>query len=218
MKVSIVIPVLNSHEIVRRQELYWSKLNLEDVEIILVDDGSNPPLKSDIARVIPTNDFRKWTHPKARNIGIKEAKGEVLIVTDIDHILTQEIIDLAKNFKYDYGRFRRELAILDKNGELTQDRRVLRRYGVPRKQRLRVPCHILSMIVKADIMAKTGGYKENLGKHPTHDDGFMKRQLRPYKKSPDKNPDLRPKVYVFPNGRFCNGVQNPHNWFHDLER
>ncbi len=40
MRLSIIIPVLNSHEIVRRQALHWEKLNLPDnIEIIIVDDG-----------------------------------------------------------------------------------------------------------------------------------------------------------------------------------
>jgi len=45
MKVSVIIAVLNSHEVVRRQIEHFKKMELSsDVEIILVDDGSNPPL------------------------------------------------------------------------------------------------------------------------------------------------------------------------------
>jgi hypothetical protein len=47
MKLSIVIPVLDSHEIVRRQALYLGWLVGFDAEVILVDDGSNPPIEGE---------------------------------------------------------------------------------------------------------------------------------------------------------------------------
>ena len=45
MKLSIIIAVLNSQEILRRLILYWSRMSLpDDVEFIIMDDGSKPPL------------------------------------------------------------------------------------------------------------------------------------------------------------------------------
>jgi len=46
IKLSIIIPVLNSHEIVRRQIEHFKKMDLpDDIELIIVDDGSDPPLE-----------------------------------------------------------------------------------------------------------------------------------------------------------------------------
>ena len=46
IRLSIIIPVLNSHEIVRRQIEHFKKMDLpDDVELIIVDDGSDPPLE-----------------------------------------------------------------------------------------------------------------------------------------------------------------------------
>ena len=46
MKLSIVIPVLDSHEVLRRQLLHFDRMKLRrDTEIIIVDDGSDPPLE-----------------------------------------------------------------------------------------------------------------------------------------------------------------------------
>jgi len=43
MKLSIVISIYQSHEIVRRQALHFAKMGLpDDVEFIFVDDGSDP--------------------------------------------------------------------------------------------------------------------------------------------------------------------------------
>ena len=45
VRVSIVISVYNSHGAMRRQMRYLASLGLPgDVEIIIADDGSSPPL------------------------------------------------------------------------------------------------------------------------------------------------------------------------------
>jgi hypothetical protein len=68
----------------------------EDVEIIFMDDGSKPPLSCngvDLKNfcIYPTNDFRPWTQPIARNTGAKIAKGEYLLCTDIDFIISRDL-------------------------------------------------------------------------------------------------------------------------------
>ena len=97
----------------------------DDTEFILVDDGSDPPIE----RSIQTNDFNPWTQPKARNFGASKATGDILLFTDIDHIIDREAVDFGRNFKYDYGRFYRNLGVLDKDGNFTQDRNVLMEVG-----------------------------------------------------------------------------------------
>jgi len=222
MKLSVIIPVLNSHEIVRRQSLYFAKMKLPDsVEVIFVDDGSDPPIESDVARIVRTNDRRPWTQPKARNIGAMHAKGEFLIFTDIDHIVTQEAIAHGREYPYDFGRFYREFAILDEEGNLSQNPEDLAAYGLVR-QRLRTSCHTLSMTIRKSVFLETGGYREKLLKHPTHDDGNMKTRLKRMQaagaitKCPD---DERTRICVFPSGRFCGEKDyNPFGLFHSLPR
>src|SRR4030043_228401 len=97
MKLSIVIAVLNSHEIVRRQILHYEKMDMPDgVEILFIDDGSDPPIVSDTKlknfTIYATNDFRPWTVELARNFGIKKAKGEYILITDMDYIIPRECI------------------------------------------------------------------------------------------------------------------------------
>lgn len=228
MRLSIVIPVLNSHEIVRRQLLHFVAMPLpDDVELILVDDGSDPPLGYSTwqpginVQLLRTYDERPWTQPKARNIGAREAKGEFLLHTDIDHILPRDTVEVGRNYNYDFGKFKRYLGVLDEQGEFTQDEQTLRDYGA-RPGGLRVSCHTLSMIIRAEVFHRLGGFRERLTKYPTHDDGNMKRKLhRALKrgeitKCPD---DERPIIYAFPNGRFC-GSKNadPCGLFHTLER
>lgn len=229
MKLSIIIPVLNSHEVVRRQLLHFGRIGLpDDVELILVDDGSDPPLRLPTtyfhAKMLWTNDTRPWTQPKARNAGAKRASGEFLLFTDIDHIIPFQTIRVARSCRYDFCKFKRYLGVLTEDGMLTQDRAVLAEYGVQRSK-LRVSCHTLSVLMAAKLFEKVGGFREKLTRYPTHDDGDMKRKLArlwkcgEIKKCPDDN---RPNIYVFPTGRFCGDGSdrnaNPFGLFHGATR
>ena len=69
-------------------------------EVIIVDDGSNPPVEfNDMYRTYRTNDTRPWTQPAARNLGVKKAIGEYVLCLDIDHIVPKETIDFLLNNK-----------------------------------------------------------------------------------------------------------------------
>jgi len=172
-------------------------------------------------RIIKTNDARPWTQPKARNVGASKAKGDVLLFTDIDHVIDRKAVDAGRHFKYDYGRFYRELGVLDSDGNLTQDPDTLMEWGVSQNKAtgsLHIGCHTLSMYIKADVFNQIGGFREKLGKHPTHDDGNMKKRLN--RSGLSKCPDHeRPKIYMIPNGRFSGDKNaNPHGFFHKLCR
>src|SRR3990167_857853 len=114
MKLSIVIPVLNSLKAVSRQVRHFNMMQLpDDIEFIFVDDGSDPPLNVNDyqlknLRIIATNDKRNWTQGLARNFGARESFGEYLFMTDIDHIISREAIDAAYNFTGEKMVFRSE--------------------------------------------------------------------------------------------------------------
>lgn len=242
MRLSIVIPVLNSHEIVRRQLLHFAAMDLpSDVEIILVDDGSNPPLAhtteglfcngSPPYIILQTNDTRPWTQPLARNAGAKLAKGEFLLMTDIDHIVPKRTIEWAMNLPWDYARFKREFGVLDEHGVFTQDIPTLEKYGFDTKRlasrNLKLPCHTQSMVIRRSVFEATGGYPtDRATSYPTHDDGHMKGRIgrvartQPVTKCPDEpGNDQREFIYMFPNGKYCGDVDyNPFGLFHDLTR
>lgn len=242
MRLSIVIPVLNSHEVVRRQMLYFDSMNLpSNVEVILVDDGSDPSLLDYLGlrkvlapnylRILPTNDFRQWTQPLARNAGAKLATGDFLLMTDIDHIVPKRTIEWAMNMPYDYARFRREFGVLDEDGVFHQEVHILERYGFDTKRLpsrgLKLPCHTQSMVIRRSIFEATGGYPtDRATSYPTHDDGHMKGRIgrvartQPVVKCPDdKDNDQRELIYMFPNGKYCGDINyNPFGLFHDLSR
>lgn len=222
MKASIIVAVLNSHEIVRRQLLHLGKMNLpDDVEIILVDDGSEPALSANGLRnltLFVTNDRRPWTQPIARNIGAGMAKGEYLICTDIDHILSRKLIDTVVNSEYDIIRFKREAAILDENGNFVQDMEALRKWGFI-GGRFRLNAHGNSYAIKRELFIKFGGSQQRT-RYPNRDEQKIKRWTHmlgdQIKRIPDED---RPTIYMFPNGRFCGDKDyNPFGYFHNLSR
>jgi len=232
MKLSIIVAVLDSHEIVRRQILhYWGmRFPRPDVEVIFMDDGSDPPLHfpCDTVRIIPTNDFRPWTWAVARNSGAKIARGEYLLMTDIDYIIPQEALDAALAFTGDKMRFKREFGVLDKQGQISQDHEVLKAYGLSAERLaskgVKMPPHPNNFLMRRELFLEMGGYLEDrVGQpYPQREDGEFKRRWMSWVeqgKCHDSN--HRPTLLMFPNGQFCAGGDvdsDPMNLFHKLTR
>jgi len=231
IKVSIIIPVLNSHEVVRRQIAHFERMMLpKDVELIFVDDGSDPPIqaRSPLPRVLRTNDTREWTWPLARNLGAREAKGEYFIMADLDHIITREIVEKVRDFSGDFMRFHREFGILDEHGTIVQDRDVLRTYGLPDSYKLQLTPHRNQFAIHRDLYWKMGGFREDrIGMpYPQREDGdFAALWRKMYEAGEVRDFDdmhghaNRPTILMFPNGKWCGDVDhNPFGLFHTLTR
>jgi glycosyltransferase involved in cell wall biosynthesis len=234
IKLSIVHPVLDSHEIVRRQLLHYAKMTLPDcVELIIVDDGSVPALSTvehpDIPnlRIIETHDPRPWTWAVASNTGIKAASGEFILRADIDYIITLDAINDALKLKEDRMNFRREFGVLDENGDFQNDLDTLRKYGLTEKRiadrGTRVSAHTNDFVMRRSVFLDVlGGYREDLiGKpYPQGEDrcfqGVWERAQAAGKVT---RTEYRPLVYMFPNGKFCGDLDyNPMGLFHTLTR
>ena len=233
MKLSIIIPVLNSHEILRRQLIYMSGFIQDDTEIIIVDDGSSPPLTLDgaseslPARIIQTNDTRPWTWALARNRGAKEAKGEYLVMFDIDHIITPDALELARDFDGQKIHFKREFGVLTKSGRFTQDIDTLIKYGFPpdrlKKRGVLMTPLPNNFVMKKDVFFALGGYREDLvhRAYPQGEDRLFKKAWCRWRADGKGTECLeRPTIYMIPNGYKCNGDVdfNPFNLFHTLTR
>ncbi len=229
MKLSIVIPVLNSHEVVRRQLLHFERMKLpRDTELIIVDDGSDPPLECDNranCRIHRTNDTRPWTWALARNAGAREAQGEYLLMFDVDHIVPAEAIKFIRGFDGLKVQFQREFGILDENGILRQDRTTLRQYGLPPGAGLRLGPLPNNFAMKRSLFWELGGYREDLVEksYPQGEDRAFRSAWRTYEEQHGGDGSLvcphRPTIYMFPNGKYVGDVDaDPKGLFHGLSR
>lgn len=218
MKLSVVISVYNSHEIVRRQLIHLKKLNLP-FEIIIVDDNSTPPIEGAALR---TDNKLAWTQGLGRNAGASKATGEYILFTDIDHILSKEAIEDCLNFTGNKMIFRRQIAILDENGEVKQDKETLLDWGYE-KENLDASVHGNTFCIKKSIFDDLGGYDPKtctLGYHPTSrrgDDCFFNSKWN--KKFKGVPLSVGRDIYMFPIGRFNKTCDlNPKGLFHDLHQ
>jgi glycosyltransferase involved in cell wall biosynthesis len=230
MRLSIIVPVLNSHEILRRQMLHFERIGIpDDTEIIIVDDGSEPPLEYKGALpviIYATNDKRPWTWALARNAGARIARGVNLLMFDVDHIVTREIIDIARYFSGSKIEFDREFAVLKEDGSFTQSLDVLMAYGFPKSRvadrGLTFPPLPNNFVMSKDLFWELGGYREDLVArvYPQGEDRLFKKAWYNWcRKTGNTADDNRPVIYMFPNGKPCGDVDfNPFGLFHKLSR
>jgi glycosyltransferase involved in cell wall biosynthesis len=229
MKLSIVIPVLNSHEVLRRQLLHFSRLGLtSDTELIIVDDGSEPRLTntSDLpVRFLQTNDKRPWTWALARNAGARVATGEYLLMFDVDHFLSPPTIPYLRKFTGKKLQFLREFGVLDEHGVVTQDRDVLEQYGLPKDHGLALGPLPNNFCMRRDLFWELGGYREDLVElpYPQGEDRAFRSVWRTYELAHGGEGSCvhpyRLKMYMFPNGKYLGDVDaDPQGLFHGLTR
>ena len=232
MKLSIVIAIYNSHGATARQAKYFSAMNLpDDIEFIFVDDGSNPSLGGynlKNLKIHYTNDKRPWTQGMARNAGAKLAKGEYLLMTDIDHILSKEAIMASYNFTGGKMIFPRYFGILLEDGTLTQEPAVLEKYGLDMarlktKRELYASVHGNTFTMKKSVFEMIGGYDERhclYGRHAGHkqgEDSVLNKMWNRYAAKNGIQHILGPKIYIFPIARYhVKGDKNPMGLFHNL--
>jgi len=237
MKLSIIISVLDGWELLRRQLIHFGKMDLpDDIEIIIMDDNSNPPLSlvptmfpnCNIKNlwIYPTNDPREWTVAPARNAGCRISKAPYVLMTDIDHFWLKDAIMEAYEFNEDRMAFKRYFGVLDDAGEFTDDLDVLRTWGLDeeriQKRGKRCPPHTNSFCMRKELYWELGGYEENrIGlQYPQMEESRFKRRFR---RAVDEGKAIetipRPLIYQFPNGRFCGDADyNPFGFMHNLSR
>jgi hypothetical protein len=180
--LSLVVSVLQSHEVVRRQLLHLRRVLPPGCELVLVDDGSVPSLEATCAAVpLPfpfhlhrTHDYRPWTQPRARNLGAALAVADRLLFFDIDHILTAELLALCLAYRGDKLHWVRRPGALDEEGHIITSLQTLREaYGLTDQG---VGVHANSFLIRRPLFERLGGYDERFcGRYGGDDIDFNRR-------------------------------------------
>lgn len=232
MKLSIVIPVLDSHEAFRRQCRHLERIGIpDDTEIIIVDDDSDPPLEYHgrlPLTILPTHDPRPWAWAPARNKGARAARGEYLLMFDLDHIVSRELIDYVRAFGGQKVQFKREFAVLREDGSFSQDLDTLVEYGWPperyKSKGLGIPPAPNQFAMRRDLFWELGGYREDWverrGYPQGEDNEFKARWQRGVLAGKWQVSEHRPTIYVFPTGKLVGHDVDfdPKGMFHKLTR
>jgi glycosyltransferase involved in cell wall biosynthesis len=240
MKVSVIIPFLDSDEIVRRLIKYWGRMTLpDDIEFIIMDDGSEKPLRHPdfglldlIAtfglnmEIYETHEYRPWTSSIARNRGADIAKGRNLFMVDGDYIIPEQALLDAHAFTGNKMHMKRQLGVLDEDGVFSQDLEVLRKWGVPedrlRRRGVNIPPHPNAFVMNKEVFLEIGGYDEErvlTNNYPQREDNHFKKKWLNWRNGKSHTDEYRPLIYMYPNGQFCGDVDyNPFGLFHKLSR
>jgi hypothetical protein len=181
--------VLESYNVVARQCRHFKSTIPDEWEVILLDDGSQPPIPVPAHRprrmtVVYTRNTAPWTQPIARNLGARLAGGRYLFFTDIDHIVTREAVEDVNRFEGSRMLFPRSFAVLDECGRVLRDPAALCTVGwnLEQDQRLETvgKIHQNTFAIRRDLFlnAMQGGYDESLcagGKYGGDDVEFNRR-------------------------------------------
>ena len=98
-KISVIIPAYNSEKFIRETLDCLVEQTLDNIEVIVIDDGSSDATGEIVKGYCKRYTFIKYFYQQnagvsaARNAGIKMAKGEYTVFLDADDIYTKESLE-----------------------------------------------------------------------------------------------------------------------------
>lgn len=174
MRLSIVMPYYRNPTMLGIHYAFWAGLPdwvKRDFEVVIVDDGSPDEAAVDVPRpdglpalrIFRVLEDRPWHQHAARNIGAHEARGEALLLTDMDHLCTQALIEKACYIDTADGAFYVRRVEFDTGAE------TLDRFGKPKS-------HPNTFVMSRELFWKIGGYDEDFcGVYGT--DGLFRHRM-----------------------------------------
>jgi len=160
-------------------------------------------------KIIKTNDTRPWTEHKARNIGAKAAKGDYLLMIDIDYIIPKKTIEKALKFTGQRMSIKRCFGVLDRNAEIKDDSATLAKWGLKSRwiRKGWVKGHRSQFLMLKKLFWEMGGYKEDLDGKWRLTGGAGEKFWRKWQRFEKRGKVVMDKnqldVFMFPVGKFC---------------
>lgn len=129
-KISIIIPVYNREkEIEKCLESVINQKNIEEIEVIIINDGSTDNSENIILNYIQNHQkidikyIQKENEgiAKTRNLGIKKANGKYIMFVDSDDYIDKNLIEkLDKYINEDIDLIKFKLQRVDKKGNILE--------------------------------------------------------------------------------------------------
>ena len=203
-RVSVVFPYYDNPEMLRFQLGHFGNYSqgaLDECEIVIVDDCSPVFPARDVIREYDLPNLRlfrlgvdlPWNQDAARNIGAHEARGEYLLLTDIDHVVPESTL--------------LELCEIQDN---------LSVYTLARKTHFSdkvIPSHVNSYFLSWSLYWAIGGYDEDFWGAYGSDRLFRSRVLKsaPIKVLPNSRLELVTRGSI-PDAKNTNFSRRPSLW------
>ena len=165
-------------------------------------------------KIIRTNDNRPWTEHKARNIGARVAKGDYLLMIDVDYIIPRETIEKALKFSGQRMAIKRRFGVLNKNGDIKNDSKTLKKWGLKNRwiRKGEVAGHRSQFLMESNLFWDMGGYNDTLDGKWRRTGGagekFWRKWQKLEKRGTVKTDKEKIYVFMFPVGKFCDSERN----------
>jgi hypothetical protein len=149
-----------------------------------------------------------WTQPLARNLGARQARGDYVLFTDIDHIVTREALETVGQFGGSRMVFPRSFAILDDMGRIRSDQAALCACGWTQEQADRLAgsgkIHQNTFAIRRSLFLDDlcGGYDCALcssGKYGGDDVELNRRYAQLVSAGRAEADVLGPEIHVYPD-------------------
>lgn len=174
MRLTIALPYYRNAAMLAAQYAAWGAYPdaiKPAIEIVLVDDGSPEPAidvpRPDglpALRLYRVLEDRPWHQHGARNLAAREASGEWMLMTDMDHVLPAGSAAALLDVLEDAG----DLAFTFARVDAPHGRPKLDAYGQPHP-------HPNTFAVRRETFWRVGGYDEDCVGYGT--DGFFRQRL-----------------------------------------
>jgi len=157
-QLTLVMAYYDNPKMLEKQYAHWATYTQEvkdAIEIVLVDDGSpraplsGVPVPADlpVLRAYRILEDRPWHQNGARNLGAFEAKGEWLLLTDMDHMVPEATMRKALT------KVKRHLVYRFERIDARTMQPTIDRHGLPKP-------HPNSWLMTHEMYWKIGGYDE----------------------------------------------------------
>jgi glycosyltransferase involved in cell wall biosynthesis len=203
-RISMVFPYYDNPEMLRFQLVHFGDYSpeaLDECEIVIVDDCSPVFPARDVIRehdlpnirLFRVGVDRPWNQDAARNIGAHEARGEYILLTDIDHVVPESTL----------------LQLCDIEDKLSV-------YTLARKAHFSdkvIPSHVNSYFLSRSLYWDIGGYDEDFWGAYGSDRLFRTRVLKsaPIKELPNSRLELVTRGSI-PDAKNTNFSRHPSLW------